>query len=263
MSAHYCPNFRAVLVAEYDDQTRLVTRTRCKQWSCEYCAVVNMLSHRARIINRVNAEPAERWSFHTFTAHRRWRGPHLSLANLRQGWDRFMKRAKRRFGKFDYVRIYEPHLDESWHVHALWSVTPDDIVKPDLDKPSTWYSRWIKDTCAEVGVGFMTNSQPVRGHAGYVAGYATKYMTKHLMTARSAEIGRLRRIQYSQGWTAFDPQPDFEWVMKSGIYADDVVNYHHIDIQTGEVVTLDNFSDTFIYPPEFDTHGHDENCTGF
>jgi len=255
----FCPNFKAVLVAEHDDETRLITRTRCKQWSCPYCWYVNQLSHRQRIISAVEAAPGQ-WSFHTLTAHSKARGAARSLANIRGAWDRLVKRAKRRFGKFAYVRVYEPHADGSWHVHALWDTVPDDIKKPDPDDPGTWYSRALKKAAAQTGMGYITNSQPVTGTPGYIAGYVVKYMTKDLMTARKDEVGRLRRIQYSQGWTVFDPLPEYDWAMLSGVYDDDVIQYTYLDIQTGHVVTLDDFQDTFIYPREFDRkHGHDQS----
>lgn len=254
-----CEFFQNVIVADEqinpDAEINLVARSRCKMWKCEYCAGVNRRLHQARLMHAVN-ELGGSWSFNTFTASRYKRGPVRSLQNIRGAWDTLMKRAKRRWGKFQYCRVYEPHADGSWHVHAVFSVIPEPIHKPKINDPRTWYSVDFHKWCSELGIGYIINNQHIReGQPALVAGYLVKYMTKSVMTARQEEIGRMRRIQYSQGMPELPRnQPLHQWRLKAALWPEDIFNSNRqwVDVDTGEIITSDVFLESTYYPPELD-----------
>jgi hypothetical protein len=270
----FCPHFQAILVASTDKEV-LVVRTRCKMWTCPYCAIHNQKMWRARIIEHINnprpkwiflrvgfgaitETASKKWTWFTLTAHSKKRGA-ASLANLRRAWDTLIKRAKRKYGKFDYVRVYERHKDGSYHLHAIASFHFGDIKerKARVDGSRTKYSVWLKKNATELKLGYYTHADDIqRNHAGYIASYVTKYMTKLSDTAMS-EFGRIRRIQASQGWAKWRKEKKYDWSIESGIFEQDLNGIFRqekriIDIQTGENVTYDNFIDHIIYPPEFD-----------
>lgn len=260
-NAQYCKNFSAVLLATDEIGNRLVTRTRCKQWTCTYCANINRRQWNARIIDHIN-KTGGKWTWWTLTAHSKARGAYHSLKNLRRAHDRIMKRMKRRFGKFDYVRVYEPHADGSYHMHAIGSFHFGDIrLRESVDGEQTKYSKWLDETAEDLKIGWYTHADDIDAskHGGYIASYVTKYIVK-FSPEQKDEIGRVRHIQTSQGWAKLESEKKYKWVMKSGIYADDLAQAIEekkdvIDIQTGEKITSDNFATTYIYPPEFDHVG--------
>lgn len=140
---------------------------RCKQWQCQYCADVNRKMWRASIIdtlNRLGDGENSVWSFITLTSRKDMRGFEKSEKCLKHGWKKLYDRMRRRYGKQPYIKVYEMHQDKTLHIHAL--------VRGAIEK------RWLKDTSVAVGMGYMVDCQHIDGHAGYVAAYVTKYMTK-------------------------------------------------------------------------------------
>lgn len=256
----FCPNFQAVLVS-VDGDKLLVARTRCKMWTCPYCAVINQKKWRARIIEQISLDSNVKWTWFTLTAHSKKRGQ-ASLVNLRKVWDTLVKRMKRKYGKFQYCRVYERHKDGSYHLHAIASFHFGDIRerKAKKDGTRTKYSIWLKSNATMLGLGYYTHADDIeRSHGGYIASYVTKYMTK-LSDAAYSEFGRIRRIQVSQGWVKWrNPEESVQWEVESGIFEQDIFSamsaqLRYVDIQTGEQITLDNFIDHVVYPPEFDAN---------
>lgn len=255
----YCKNFKAVLKTTDKNGNVLVSRTRCKQWTCSYCAMVNRKQWSARLIDFINKSEYV-WCWFTITAHSKARGAVKSIKNLRGVWDKLVKRMKRKFGKFQYCRVFEPHKDGSYHAHVIASFHFDDITTRESvnDVKPVNYSRWLANQVKDIKIGWYTHADNIDAgfHGGYVASYITKYIVK-LSPQQHAEIGRIRHIQCSHGWAKLTQESEYKWEMKSGIYVNDVIeafddNKRVIDIQTGENLTYDNFADTYIYPPEFD-----------
>jgi hypothetical protein len=252
----FCPNFQAIILA-VEDKKILIARTRCKMWTCPYCAVVNQKKWRARIIEHIETSN-ESWTWFTLTAHSKKRGK-ASLDNLRRAWDTLMKRMKRMYGKFQYCRVYERHKDGSYHLHAIASFHFGDIKerRAKVDGTRTKYSVWLKRNATELKLGYYTHADDIeRNHSGYIASYVTKYMTKLSDTAYG-EFGRIRRIQVSQGWTKWKADNQKMWEVSSGVFEMDVLDaasdgYRYVDIATGEVLSYDNFIEHVVYPIEFD-----------
>jgi len=252
----FCPNFRAILVAQTDTGDFLCVRTRCKMWSCTYCALKNQKMWRARIINHVQ-KMGGLWTWFTLTAHSKKRGVY-SLQNLRRCWDTLCKRMKRKYGKFQYCRVYERHKDGSYHLHAIASFHFGDIKerRARKDGKRTKYSVWLKTNASALGLGYYTHADDIEvSHSGFIASYVTKYMTK-FADEQKGELGRIRHIQVSQGWLKVKDEGELQWQIKTAIFE---VDYERAwregktitDIQTGERLTWDTFSEHVIYPHEF------------
>lgn len=214
---------------------------------------------RAKLIHHIH-ETRGNWSWFTLTAHRYARGEQKSLNNLRGACDSLIKRMKRKYGKFSYARIYEQHEDKSYHIHAIASIHFDDIAirKSRTSDKKTSYSRWLKKTAWELGTGMYTHAENIalnELHSGYVASYITKYIVK-LSPELKQEFGRVRHIQTSQNWIVREFTSEDSWQLTHGIYYDDVIGalddkYEFIDVKTEHVVTLDDYENNYIYPPEY------------
>jgi len=252
-----CPNFEAVLVG-VDNDKLLVARLRCNMWTCPYCAIVKQKMWRARIIEHIENSGCV-WTWFTLTAHSKARGI-ASLENLRGAWDTLIKRMKRKFGKFQYCRVFERHKDGSYHLHCIASFHFGDIKerKARKDGKKTKYSVWLKTNATALHLGYYTHADDIEtSHSGYIASYVTKYMTK-LSDVAKGEYGRIRHIQVSKGWTKWQRESDgMRWQRESGVFEQDVINaigqdMCYVDAVTGEAITLDNFIEHIVYPPEFD-----------
>lgn len=258
----FCPNFRAILVAETATGDYLCVRTRCKMWSCPYCAVKNQKMWRARIINHIQNERGV-WTWFTLTAHSKKRGA-ASLANLRGVWDTLIKRMKRKYGKFQYCRVYERHKDGSYHLHAIASFHFGDIKerRARKDGTRTKYSVWLKTNATQLKLGYYTHADDINvSHSGYIASYVTKYMTK-FFAGQKSELGRIRHIQVSQDWLKMPDESLLKWDMKSAIFISDYEAAWKsgktiTDIQTGERLSWDTFADHIMYPHEFERQFND------
>lgn len=223
-------------------------------WTCSYCAVVNRAIWQAKLINHITKSD-HKWCWFTLTAHSKMRGDKLSLQNLRQAWDKMVKRMKRKYGAFDYCRVYEPHKDGSFHCHAIASFHFADIaVMKQKNGKNVNYSKWVKKTAIDLHLGWYTHADniPSDMHGGYISSYITKYIVK-LSLSDKQEIGRIRHIQTSQGWTELKNESDLEWGLSYFITQKDVeyiweLGGQVIDIQTGEILTYDNFLNDVIYP---------------
>jgi hypothetical protein len=254
-----CPNFQAVIVG-LDGDKLLVARLRCNMWTCPYCAAIKQKMWRARVIEHIE-NAGGLWTWFTLTAHSKMRGL-ASLFNIRKAWDTLMKRMKRKYGKFQYCRVYERHKDGSYHLHAIANFHFGDIKerKARKDGTKTKYSVWLKVNATELRLGYYTHADDIKiEHSGYIASYVTKYMTK-LSDVAKGEFGRIRRIQVSQGWAKWKrDDTGMTWQRETGIFEQDVIaaselKLRYVDVATGENITTDNFIDHIVFPPEFDAN---------
>lgn len=262
----FCPNINMLAIADtpHDGQRGFI-RLRCKMWTCEYCAKINRAMWRAKLIHHINITQGQ-WGWFTLTAHRYARGEQKSLNNLRGAWDALIKRMKRKYGKFSYARVYEKHKDGSYHIHAICSFYFNDLRfrKSRKTGVETSYSHWLQKTAWELGIGMYTHAENVvlgEFHSGYVASYVTKYIVK-LDASTKSELGRVRHIQTSQNWIIKEFERSETWQLTHGIYYDDIKgafddDYELLDMNLNIIVDEDNFTDTYIYPPEFD-HRHNQ-----
>lgn len=266
----YCPAFNAIAVrAELDEEgKKLLSRLRCKSWSCSFCASGNRARWQAFLLDVLPAI-SEVWSFHTLTLPdwvRKKKGftdedrTIASLSLIRGNWDKFAKRLKRQLNNPQYFRVFEKHSDGVLHVHFLVSHWIDQsqlhYVKPYKDKRGEeqgdyWYWDWLKANAPECGFGYMTSSENLNDPKAGV-GYTTKYMTKEdYYLSEMLSKYRIRRFQSSQGigsqeeWGRSD---DF-WEVRS--FVDErllgEVPYHDLNLKMD--VTKSMLGSQGEYPP--------------
>jgi hypothetical protein len=230
-----------------------VARIRCKLWSCDTCSTLNRKQWRAVLYRRL-PEISSSWSFHTFTT-----GSHdeqtieEAYSVITKNWERLIKRLKREYGKFSYVRTIELHKSEYPHVHALFSIfLPDCEMVVRKNGETYWHSPTIDKHLSACDFGIIASSENLAvdtdGGLFKALGYATKYMTKRddkwikrpiraIQTSRDIKLKNLEKSSFS-------------WQIKSGIYENEVLKERHYDITTDKKITADDFEDSFIYPPE-------------
>jgi len=266
----YCQRFKKVLVSHAPQMSKL-TRTRCKMWDCRFCAVVNRKRWRAALLAYLNSVAGKEkvWSFNTITvpraihkhANAEFRMS-LSLAFIRKNWDKLIKRLKREYGNFSYVRVLEQHQSGVLHIHLLSSFHHTDLHVGIGKKGASYsYSPSFKRHLTETGFGFITNSQNIldehgeSANAGLVVGYITKYMTKQSDAFAQAVAGkRVRRVLTSRDiGSPKQVESEEQWFLRDGVYLFEVLideSYGRIwvDLNTGAIITLDDFPNGDIYP---------------
>lgn len=258
-----CENFKGIVADTSDSRNWYMARIRCKMWSCELCAQINRSQWRAHIIDGINKIGTfDRWWFVTITAHRRAHkavNQRATLSNLQRGlktlYDRIRRIVVKKSDKLEYVRVFEHHRGGTVHAHLImrgkFTVQTGELDKKGNDIGLT---RWFKDNCAEVGLGYQASAKPIRSsqgvHAGFVSAYVTKYLTKGAQGFKLFPKG-VRRIQASSGFGALKvPESQYNWHMKSGIFEHDVLEHRVTDVNLDRVVTTDEFEDSYIYPVE-------------
>lgn len=279
----HCSNYHALAVQKTNEVDIPFVRLRCGMWTCEYCAEKNRSIWRARLINHIvqNLE-MKKWAWFTLTAHSQKRGAVKSIKNLRDAWDKLIKRMKRRYDNFDYVRVYEQHKDGSYHLHAIVSIEFNDIkFRKQKNTDGTYkqvsYSVWLAKTAQELKIGYYTHADnfermmseiEIQGYlaqddtkwvqakkAGYITSYITKYITK-ISPEMKEDMGRIRHIQTSQKWIRPEKTQEKQWEFKFGIYKKDVLEadengQRYAQMNPKHYVTEDDFIDTYIFPPDF------------
>lgn len=258
----FCPAFNSIAIRrELDNEGRkLLSRTRCKSWSCSFCAELNRRRWRAFLLDVLPAI-SELWSFHTVTMPAWIRKQAdlsdddrtlASLAHIRANWDKLMKRIKRYAGNVQYFRVFEQHTDGTLHVHILLSM---HIAKSELHtvkkgKKRYTYWRWLKDNAPACGFGYMTASENLE-EAAAASGYATKYMTKEdLSLGEMLSKYRIRRFQSSQGIGAQSQwgKDDSAWLIKSFIDESDLFGQTWYDLNLRKSLKKADFGSQKEYP---------------
>lgn len=255
----YCPNFKGVLVAKNERGENMAIVPRCKSWYCSFCAQKNRERWGAVLLDFVNKNKGTGWCWGTLTAHEQSHEStgQYSLKNISRAWDRLMKRMKRKYGNFNYCRVYEKHASGAYHVHFIRSGQWDDLKKrkPVGKKPYN-DSVWLRKTARSLGMGYMTHADNLTGDkTGVVVFYVLKYMTK-MESADRESWGRVRRIQTSRGIKYMNlEKSEYEWTLKSGLYQHDIDlggNLYYL-LNEGRFLSLDDFNDDYVYPPDNDS----------
>lgn len=252
----FCPNFVGVARATTPEKNYLITTARCKCWSCEFCAEKNRAQWTAAILDHINKSGLD-WSWFTLTAHpqaHKW-GWEYTRKNILGTWDRLIKRMKRKYGKFEYVRVLELHASGAFHLHAIRSGTFDDIVTRRKGSDSEFTdSPWLRKNAVNVGLGYMTHAGNIEGEKrGAVAFYVVKYMAK-LDTEGLEKFRGCRRIQTSRGIKRVTVKnDDLVWDMLDSFREEDmaqalVQNRTVKILDTGEQMTFDNFEEHDRWP---------------
>lgn len=262
----FCPKFDAIVLTTNTDN-KLMARLRCKQWDCEFCAKINKKMWQAHLLDTL-PKISLKWSFLTITALGDDHRNKTSLQAIIKNWDKLMKRLKRSWGAFDYMRVYEQHKSGEFHAHMLISYTPPDaldkeawasVVNPKTGKASTMY-RGIAHAemvthCLEVGLGYIVDFKPLLDmrsmsfseNVGLTVLYVSKYLGKNLQNLPKGT----RRIQTSQGIGRPKTENDeqYQWKVRSHITSNDILEHGAIlDLSTKHIITTDDFLVVDHYP---------------
>lgn len=260
-----CKRYLKVAYTITGPKTALMTRLRCKQWACDYCADKNARTWQYWLIKRL-PEVSTNWYLVTLTAHSKKRTELQSLMNLRDNIDALIKRCKRVWGDdIEYVRVFERHpTSEAIHVHLVMSgITP--YVVPGCSvklRPmaigvinrnghlGTWSAKtWFKKVCHELGMGYMADVKRLEGTPEKAAFYVTKYLTKDM---QAIDVPYLRHVQVTKGIGSPEFEQSYQWTPVSYITARtfDEPNTSVIDIDTGRVIDNNFWEHTGFYPNE-------------
>jgi len=260
-----CKNYLKVAYTVTGTKEALVTRLRCKQWTCDYCADKNARIWQYWLIKRL-PEVSLEWYLVTLTANSQTRSTLASLKNLRAGIDALIKRVRRVWGNnISYVRVFEMHpTSEAVHVHFIMAgITPYVVngfsvkhrpmaigVTVRKGHVGTWSAKtWFKKNAQELKMGYIADVKPLIGTPEQAAFYVTKYLTKDM---QSIHVAYLRHVQVTQdiGKPAFDVK--HTWTPASYITSRtfDEPNTKITDIDNGFVIDNNYWEHTGFYPSE-------------
>lgn len=262
-----CQNFQGVAVAEVQDKYK-VAQLRCKQWHCPYCAKKNAEQWRASLIDYMVKNPSQ-WCFITITLpswiHKLgFREDRVRKGNefVRKNWDKLMKRIRRWLGKIQYIRVVESHLSGVPHIHLLIDCWIDEAYTVEREDGSKYgYSETLEKHLKACEFGYVHDVRNLeteitsggKFHAGSVATYVTKYITKDLADFDEwRKKYRVRKIQTSRRIKRVNLDSNDTWERRLSLSIEDVARndkpYH--DVTTGLLITLASFRGHIIYPPE-------------
>lgn len=260
-----CKRYMKVAFAKTGEREAILTRLRCKQWSCEACAKTNQWIWRNWLLKRL-PEVSSSWWVVTLTAPPYARTRTQSLATIRGGLDAFFKRCKRVFGPIEYVRIYEKHpSSEAIHVHIIiCGLSPfvafsynskrkkvANGVGERGGRNGVWAVKtWIKKTAQALSMGYIADCQKIDNGPEKAVWYVTKYATK---AQEELHEKWLRHVQVSRG-IGSPPKSDSDLVWETAYFIVPSMVGHKTkvtDLNTGFVIDGDNFWEhTSFYPNE-------------
>lgn len=190
-----CIRTKIMKLAYGVDDTNLqinISSTRCKQWDCPFCAQLNMLEYKRRMMYgyKTITDTGQEMGFITLTMPGHIRTVADGVERWAAVWDKLSQRSRRHHRKLGidhyYVLIPEAGLDGHFHVHGFFSHGNSQ--------------RWWKDNCAATGLGFMAEIDQIWNSR--IAGqYLTKYLTKSMGELPFPK--RFRRVRFSRNY----PQP--------------------------------------------------------
>lgn len=264
MSIQICPKFHNVATTIADKngkEMRLLLRLGCKQWQCPVCYKRNRELWRHHLMKKISEIGGE-WSFWTLTvpsfihkASTEDKRAKLSLFRIRDNWDKFIKFMKRKYGKFEYVRVFETHESGCLHVHFLASfhVPEIDYRTAHIGTPKEYsYSASMKDVIKvnyNFGEMHSVENLPV-GDFARTVGYVTKYMTKEddFVTKYLGKL-RVRRIQTSRKIGAVPKsKSEYEWKIVNGVTRWENSDVPTLDLNRSRVLTIQDFEGGDFYP---------------
>lgn len=253
-----CPNF-SLIVWKKEAGRVIMSRLRCKQWSCDYCAQKNREMWRSHLKKRIGRIGGE-WWFITITAAEWYREAAKSLENLRRGLDLLFKRIRRVFGKVEYVRVFEVHKNGAYHAHLVMCGLASYVEKRRAQNgcmaftPTNKKGRYIwslqtylKKTCRSLKMGYMVDVSRVNGTAQCV-NYICKYITKD---TQAFMCRNLRRIQTSSKIGACASRDTAKgWIVAQHVWASDAAGMPVYDANLKITINPSFWRENIVYPPE-------------
>jgi len=253
-----CPNFN-LIVWKREAGRVVMSRLRCKMWSCDYCAQKNREMWRSHLKKRIGGIGGN-WWFITITAAEWNQTASKSLDSLRRGLDLLFKRIRRIWGKVEYVRVYEAHKTGAYHAHLVMSgLSPrvqnvrarnglKSFVASEKRGQHTWSVKtWFKKTARALKMGYMVDVQSISSVVK-VVNYVCKYVTKQ---SQSFSAKGLRRIQTSAGiGSANSREAGKGWQVAKHVWASDARNLPVWDANLKQTINPSYWQNNVVYPPE-------------
>jgi len=259
-----CKNYLKIAYTVTGHKTALMTRLRCKQWSCDYCAAKNARTWQYWLIKRL-PEVSQEWYLVTLTAREDERTHVGSLKNIRERIDKLIKRAKRVFGEdIEYVRVYEKHpSSEAVHVHFIMcglspyvAIGYSQKLQPmafgvltRASRNGVWSTKtWFKKNADALQMGYIVDIKRLEGSPEQAAFYVTKYLTK---AQHELHVKGLRHVQVTRGIGSPPHEDNKAWQTASYITANMFQPNASIkDLNTGETINNDYWEQHGFYPYE-------------
>lgn len=201
-----CENTRDIVVfgKNQTEQTALLFRPRCKQWSCDYCAELNKdywIQQAFRGATIIQAQGRE-IQFVTLTS-RGYATKASSIYFFRQNWPKLNRQLKyhtnkwlKAFGwQWAYFLVPEHHKSGVAHFHLL--------AATHFKHKQTW-----KEFAYNAGFGFILDVQTM-DDAGAVSGYVAKYLHKGVGAEQWPK--GFMRVRHSATWPIVPDAPLAGW----------------------------------------------------
>lgn len=257
----FCKRFSRIAITRPTRGKVLLTRLRCGEWSCDYCARQNQKIWRGFLHEKLPLVSAE-WQMVTLTASSKTRTAIDSYKNLQSGIDTLIKRIRRVHGSIEYVRTYEKHpSSEALHAHFIMSGLSPFVV------PGCWKNlqpgylavlvrswrvgvwtlqTYLKKQAQECKMGYMAHVLPLPSDKA--VNYVTKYLTKDL---QGIDIKGLRHVQTTRGIGSPKSESEYQWTVSDYVTARDFeAGETVIDLQTGAALDAEYWTDFDRYPIE-------------
>ncbi len=268
----YCPRIKTLIGSlDFKPGFLSITRMRCRQWDCEYCAIRNADMWRGHLLHTFcDIMTDKKWIFITLTVP-----PELhkmpiefSIKRLKEAWGGMYDRLRyKNAGKLSYVLVFEPHKSGIFHCHALCDMgaiydaygviidytLPHDIrVEKEKEHP---FAIWLKEKCTDEKLGWVCHATRIRegrtggDNARLAVGYITKYFSKAVTEVILPK--RARRICTSRdiGSPRSKSKKKYSWVLKSPIKGSPLGDKTIWLIPEGRTLEASDFGDDGYYPP--------------
>lgn len=206
----FCPHYRKVAYHIDAPKEAVMTRLRCKQWSCPYCRQKNASIWYMHLKDKL-PKVSQEWWIMTLTANETTRGTYESLQNIREQIATLFKRMDHVWPDIEYVRVYERHpTSEAIHAHFIvCNITPYVAIGSSVKhrpmaigvmkrggRNGVWACRtWLKITARDLHMGYMADIRLFNGPVEM----AVRYLSKYLFKDQSIEITGLRHVVTTKG----------------------------------------------------------------
>lgn len=257
-----CKRYTRVAFAMTGKRDAILSRLRCKQWSCPACAKTNQWIWRNWLIKRL-PEVSSEWWLLTLTASSLTRAATSSLANIRDNLEAFFKRIKRVFGEIEYVRVYEKHpSSEAIHVHIIIcglgpfvAIGCSAKLRAMAIGTTTRHGRngvwsiktWVKKIAQEISMGYIADIKRLDGTPEQAAFYVTKYCTGK---QADLHVKGLRHVQVTAGIGSPPKSDENVWATAAYLTPDMVGHKTTVkDLNTGFVLEGDNYWEIHSFYP--------------
>lgn len=267
----YCPRIKT-LIGSWDFKPGFlaISRMRCRQWDCEFCAVKNADMWRGHLLHTFcDLMTDRRWVFVTLTVPGELHAMpvEVSLARLKAAWNGMYDKLRyKNGGKLSYVLVYETHKSGIFHAHALvdmgdcydaysvvinYNVTHDERITAEKDHP---FCIWLREKCTDEKLGWVCHATRIRegdtgkDNARLAVGYVTKYfhkgVTEVVLPKRSRRICTSRDI----GSPRSKSKKEFSWSIKPAVHWKHAQALPHWLISEDRTLGAQDFGDDGYYP---------------